>query len=118
MAEKAQKDRKLGPDYRRIYEELIRKKFPEQWNALQPFLVHKQLTYFEVNRLNELLFGQKNKAQQAQAQKYKSYDKETILKILDYKKKHKLNNTQLALHFKLSRNTVAKWLKIFDSHNS
>ena len=113
MDKKAQKSRRIGPDYRKIYEDLIRYKFPEQWDELQPLLTHKQLDYFAVNRLNKRLFGEKNEEQLAQAQKYKSYDKATILKILDYQKKHQLNNTELALHFKLSRNTVGKWLKLF-----
>ncbi|HUH25918.1 MAG TPA: helix-turn-helix domain-containing protein [Flavobacterium sp.] len=46
-------------------------------------------------------------------QKYRSYDKATIIEILNYQKKNGLNNTQLANHFKLSRNTVAKWERLF-----
>ncbi|WP_317048662.1 hypothetical protein [Chryseobacterium sp. KLBC 52] len=46
-------------------------------------------------------------------QKFKSYDKQTIFEILEYQKKYKLNNSQLAKHFKLSRNTVTKWKRIF-----
>ncbi len=45
--------------------------------------------------------------------KYRSYNKSTILKILDYQKTNQLNNSQLAKHFNLSRNTVAKWKKMF-----
>lgn len=113
MAEQTQKNKRLGPNHRKIYEDLIRYKFPEQWDELKPLLEREQLDYFAVNRLNKRLFGDKSKEQLAQSQKYKSYDKATILKILDYQKKHQLNNTEVAQYFKLSRNTVAKWLKLF-----
>ena len=46
-------------------------------------------------------------------QKLHSFDQESILKILDYQKRHKCNNTELARHFKISRNTVASWKKRF-----
>jgi hypothetical protein len=35
--------------------------------------------------------------------------------MLDYQKKNKLTNSQLAKHFKLSRNTVTKWKRLFVS---
>lgn len=47
-------------------------------------------------------------------QKYRSYDKATIIEILNYQKKNSLNNTQLSNHFKLSRNTVTKWKTLFN----
>ena len=45
--------------------------------------------------------------------KHRSYCKTTILKILDYQISHALNNTQLAQHFDVSRNTIAKWRRLF-----
>lgn len=112
MDEEAQKKR-LTPDYRKIYEDLIQIKFPERWEELHSLLQKKSFSFFEVHHLNEQLFGNKNKEQLALTQKYKTYDKDTIFKILAYQKKHQLNNTQLAMHFKLSRNTVARWQKLF-----
>lgn len=58
------------------------------------------------NRFNEIIFGKKT-----ENQKFKSYKRSDILKILDYQKKHKLNNIQLAKHFKMSRNTITKYKK-------
>ncbi len=46
-------------------------------------------------------------------QRLKSYDRSAILQMLEYQKKHGLNNIQLAKHFKISRNSVAKWKKMF-----
>lgn len=45
---------------------------------------------------------------------HRAYSKEAIYKILEYQKKNCLNNTQLAKHFKLSRNTVTKWKILFN----
>ena len=47
------------------------------------------------------------------SQKFRSYKKSDILNILDYQKENGLNNSQLANHFRLSRNTVSKWKKLF-----
>ena len=33
--------------------------------------------------------------------------------MLKYQEKHHLNNSQLALYYKISRNSVAKWKKLF-----
>ena len=41
------------------------------------------------------------------------HHKTTILEILQYQKNNNLNNNQLADHFKLSRNTITKWKKIY-----
>lgn len=46
-------------------------------------------------------------------QRHRSYTKAAIFEILLYQQKHQLNNKELALHFKLSRNTVTKWKKLF-----
>ena len=59
------------------------------------------------------IFGIGNRETQAENQKHRSYSKSDILKILDYQKKNNLNNSQLANHFSLSRNTVAKWKRMF-----
>jgi len=113
MDKKAQKNRRIGPDYRRIYQELIQQKFPESFPEYEQFLKKEHLSFFEIKLLNEKLFGIKTKEQQAQEQRYRAYDKQTILRILRYQKEYELNNVQLAKHFKLSRNTVSNWIKTF-----
>lgn len=50
--------------------------------------------------LNRKLFGHENA-------KFKSYDKETISRILKYK----FSNIEIAKQFHMSRNTIAKWRK-------
>lgn len=68
----------------------------------------QKLSAIDILELNKRIFGETGKNQ-----KYRSYSKSDILQVLDYQKKYSLNNTQLALHFRLSRNTIAKWKKQF-----
>lgn len=115
MDPKTQENRNLGPDYVRIYKDLIKMKFPKYLGEFEGLFQKEELSFFEIRRINNKLFGKKNRDQKSLEQKYKAYDKSTILKMLRYQKRHRLNNTQLANHFKLSRNTVANWRKIFDN---
>jgi len=100
------------PDYKKIYYDLLAAKFPEKLTHFKPLLEkQRELSVLEVVVLNEAVL--KGKEDHRENQKYKSYDRSAILEILGYQKKNQLNNTQLALHFKLSRNTVAFWKKKF-----
>jgi hypothetical protein len=100
---------KIIPEYKKIYTDMIEKKFPYKKEELAVFLNKPILETIDVIWLNEKLFGKRDSINQ----KYRSYGKSDIFKILQYQKKHKLNNSRLAEHFKLSRNTVAKWKKMF-----
>lgn len=97
------------PDFKQIYSDIILKKYPHKYDLCEDLLSKNELLALDILMLNTLIFGtsQKNSGQ------YRSYKRTDILKILDYQKENKLNNTQLALHFKLSRNTVTKWRKTF-----
>lgn len=96
------------PDYKRIYSDMIDEKFPEKRKDLQYFFDKENWTSLDIIRLEKKLFPQYKLSAE-----HRSYDKSTILEILEYQKKHQYNNSQLAAHFKVSRNTIAKWKKIF-----
>ena len=100
------------PDYKRIYSDLIAEKFPNR-EECKTILNKKILTELDVINLNNILFKNSNSDTLSFNQKHRSYSEKTILEILQYQRKNKLNNMKLAMHFKLSRNTVAKWKKIF-----
>ncbi|NML72456.1 helix-turn-helix domain-containing protein [Chryseobacterium sp. RP-3-3] len=102
---------KLIPDYKRIYNDIIMKKFPDKRTCCMRLLQKESLSVVDIIELNEKIFGIPDKETFAANQRCRSYKKRDILKMLDYQKKKQLNNTQLAIHFKLSRNTVAKWKK-------
>ncbi|MGG5210780.1 helix-turn-helix domain-containing protein [Chryseobacterium sp. MIQD13] len=100
------------PNYKKIYEEIVARKYPKKEKQCRPFFAKEKFSALDVLKLDEIIFGYKNNETEVFNQKHRSYDRVSILKILDYQKNNKLNNTQLAQHFSLSRNTVAKWKKM------
>lgn len=94
-----------SPNYKKIYTDIVEIKYPHKKESCAAILAKKELQTIDVIRLNEKIFG----GSKLDNQKYRTYDAPTIQQILDYQKKNQLNNTQLAKHFQLSRNTVAKW---------
>lgn len=98
-------------NYKKIYLDLLEKKYPEKKTVCSKILSKKKISTIDVLFLNELVFGSKMKETKVKNQKYKSYDLQTIHQILTFQTKQGLNNTQLANHFKISRNTVANWKK-------
>ncbi len=63
----------------------------------------------DVLQVNEMLFG--NKKTHTESQQMRAYQPDDRIYILQYQQQNKLNNIQTATHFKMSRNTLAKWKK-------
>ena len=85
---------KSSPNYKQIFKDILDRKY----------------SIVDVIEINTKIFG---KGIINNSQKFRSYKKSDILNILDYQKENGLNNSQLANHFRLSRNTVSKWKKLF-----
>ncbi|WP_291117411.1 helix-turn-helix domain-containing protein [Empedobacter sp. UBA7248] len=100
-------------NYKTLYIDILNDLYPSKISVCQEILDKKALTVLDILELNKLIFGDEYKKNIQINQKFKSYSRHDILLILDYQKKHQLNNSQLANHFKLSRNTITKWKKIF-----
>ena len=103
----------MAPDYKRIYSDLLNKKYPDKRKELTSFFNKENLSVLDIIELDRRIFGTANKQTEDFNQKHRSYSKSDIIKILKYQKRNNLNNSQLANHFKLSRNTVARWKKLF-----
>ncbi len=101
------------PDYKRIYTDILDNKFPHKENECKTLLEKEDLSVLDIIELNRKIFGAVSRQTEDFNQKHRSYNKSDILQILEYQKKHKLNNSQLANHFKQSRNSVTKWKKVF-----
>lgn len=101
------------PDFKKIYTDILNKKFPEKKEHCEKILGKKLISELDVITLNNIIFGPVSSDIMRSNQKHKSYSKSTIIKILEFQKKKGLNNTQLALHYKLSRNTVTRWRRLF-----
>jgi hypothetical protein len=99
----------IGPNYKQIYHDFIAAKCPDKREFVKGYLSKESLSLSDVLKINAIIFLDGI----SESQKFKSYDKQAIIEILDYQKKYRLNNSQLASHFKLSRNTVTKWKRIF-----
>ncbi|WP_313000891.1 helix-turn-helix domain-containing protein [Chryseobacterium gleum] len=97
------------PNYKQIYNDIILEQFPHKMRQCQNILNKNVLSALDVMKLNSILWKKPNILNQ----KHKSYDKASILEMLEFQKKNKLNNIQLAIHFNLSRNTVSAWKKRF-----
>ena len=100
-------------NYKTLYTDIINDLYPSKKSICQEILNKNTLSILDILELNELIFEDEHKKNIEVNQKFRSYSRRDILLILDYQKKNNLNNSQLANHFKLSRNTVAKWKKIF-----
>ncbi len=96
-------------NYNRIYKDLLTKKYPEKLDELKDILKQDTLSEFDVLFIDKTI----SPDHYGNSGKQRSYCKTTILKILDYQSTHALNNTQLAQHFDVSRNTIAKWRCLF-----
>ncbi|QBA19806.1 helix-turn-helix domain-containing protein [Chryseobacterium indologenes] len=102
-----------SPNYKRIYEDLVRLKYPAKKQECESILSKPVFSVKDVIAINNILFPKANKQTEFANQRHRSYDKTAILEILSYQKNNKLNNAELARYFKLSRNTIAKWKKLF-----
>ncbi|MBB4805538.1 hypothetical protein HNP38_000810 [Chryseobacterium defluvii] len=96
------------PNYQKIYQDLLKFKGLDEYIP-----VPKLEKSIEIIRFNNLIAKKERLIDSGITQQSRSYDEESILEILRYQKKCNINNTQLALEFKLSRNSVAKWKKIY-----
>lgn len=101
------------PNYKAIYLDLIRKKHPSKLKDFEPYLRKGSFSSLDVIQVNELLFSKRCKKIKQFDQQLRSYKEIDIIEILEYQKRNHLNNIQLAQKFKLSRNTVSKWKKLY-----
>ncbi|MFP3595580.1 helix-turn-helix domain-containing protein [Chryseobacterium sp. SIMBA_029] len=104
------------PDYKKIYHDIILRKYPEKYNLCSSLLEKNTLSQLDIIKLNQLVFTHEDKKTFEFNQKHRSYDQSTIFKILRHQKERKYNNSQVAKEFNISRNTIAKWKKTFTHH--
>ena len=79
------------PNYKRIYSDILNKRYPEKKEVCKQIIQKANLSAFDVIMLNEKIFG----TNQSKNQKLRSYRKSDILKILDYQKKKKKKRRKL-----------------------
>lgn len=100
------------PDYKRIYIDILNIEYPHKQEECKNILKKRVLTTIDIIELNQKIFGV-NEETEISNQKHRSYQKSDIFYILKYQRDNNLNNSQLSECFRLSRNTISKWKKLF-----
>lgn len=105
------KNKENNPDYKRIFSDIIKAKYPEKEKECESILHKKSFTTIDVLKVNNIIFGLREN--EIFNQKLKGYTYDDIMYILKYQAENRLNNSEISRHFKLSRNTIAQWKKIY-----
>lgn len=113
-----QQVQKIRPNYKKIYQDILNDKFPEKKDLLNIVLKKQKFTSLDIIEINQMIFGLQTQEIFTENQKHRSYEKLDILQILDFQKKHHLTNSKVAQHFKVSRNSISKWKKIYLSSST
>lgn len=102
---------KKKPNYQKIYRDIITQfnisMAEEESSEFNNIIGKKELNSLDVICLNEILFSDRNNFNFNQ--KLHNFDKNSKEYILEFQKKYRLNNSETANYFKISRNTLAKW---------
>lgn len=102
----------MNINYKQIFSDIIAENYPEKIGShVLKRRIGNIRNVMDVIFLNNFIFGGTESTEENQ--KLRSYDKDAILCILEYQKKNKLNNSQVAIYFNLSRNTISKWRKTY-----
>lgn len=92
-----------------IFKDLIATKYPDKKEEYKDYLNKRNLNQLDVLKISELIRKHSSNAVYNLSQKHKAYNQNTIQKILRYQKVYELNDSEVARHFKMSRNTIKKW---------
>jgi hypothetical protein len=98
----------MRPNYKQLYKDIIHEKYPEKVTEDLLFEIESIKSMIDIININKTIFGEKTNNQ-----RLRSFDKNSILYILDYQNKNNFSNIQTAKHFKISRNSIAKWKSLF-----
>ncbi|SHM72835.1 hypothetical protein [Chryseobacterium polytrichastri] len=101
------------PDYKKIYADIIEMEYPHKKEECFHILDKENISLLDVLRLNCIIFDIYDSEISILNQQLKAYDEDSIMYILDYQNKNRLTNSEIAIHFKLSMNTLTKWKKLF-----
>ncbi|GAA5095348.1 hypothetical protein GCM10023210_27990 [Chryseobacterium ginsengisoli] len=104
----------MRPNYTRIYQDMLKEKDPEKLEdpKIQHLLKNLKTTE-DILNFNELVF-KSSKESLRNNQKLKTYDKKTMIKLLQYQQKHGLSTNYMSKKYKISRTTIAKWKRTFE----
>lgn len=102
----------MTPNYTKIYQDLIKYKNKEEFvsEGLAEKINNIKIVK-DILEIEKQLFRNDNLQYN---QKLKSYDEVTIKELLNDQKKNMMTNAQLGIKYNISRNTIAKWKKVYN----
>ncbi|MGE8525144.1 helix-turn-helix domain-containing protein [Chryseobacterium rhizosphaerae] len=101
-------NKKEMPDYKKIYTDMIEMKYPEKKESCREILESDKLLALDIIALNKIIFGKS-----IQEKKHRSYDKTSILRMLDHQEQNNMTNVAMSRSIGISRNSIAKWKKMY-----
>lgn len=105
----------MRPNYKKIYQDMLKLEYPDKLKDPKiKELLGKLDTTEDVLKFNERLFKSSRESQKNN-QKLKTYDKKTMLKLLQYQKKHGHSTSYMSKKYKISRTTLTKWKLMFEN---
>jgi hypothetical protein len=97
-------------NYKLIFMDIIHEKFPSLLQEEELLLKIDNINNFiDILNINNKIFQIIGIERNSQLQKLKTYTPQDIQVILNYQNEYRLNNSNLANHFQMSRNTIKKW---------
>ncbi|MDN4011907.1 helix-turn-helix domain-containing protein [Chryseobacterium gambrini] len=102
-----------SPDYKRIYTDILEMRYRNKKDKCEALLNKPRLSVMDILELEKRIFDEKEITDEKENKKFRAYDDEAILQILRYQKNNNMNNNDTAAYFKVSRNSVAKWKRLF-----
>lgn len=103
------------PDFGKIFQDMAQRKNLSD-SKVKEISSQKEWNSLDVIKMNEKIFGKASIGSLSFNQKHKAYDKSSIIEILNYQKEYSLNDTEMMKIFKISRNTINKWQKLFNRY--
>ncbi len=113
MAKEIQLTGHKGPNYEKIYREIIEEKGPFKKREMYAIFTQKNIKAYDIIKLDLLLSGVPSKEERTFNQQHRAYDEDTIKYILKYQSEYALSNIKTSEIFNVSRNTISKWRKLF-----
>ena len=102
-------------DFGRIFKEIAQKK--EYSESVIDYIVNvEEWNSLNVIKISEKI-GEKPRGENLKLnQKHRAYDEQSVKEILNYQKINNLNNSEMMRLFNISRNSIAKWKKMFSEN--
>lgn len=102
-----------SPDYRKIYTDMIEMKYLDKKDKCKTLLSKNKLSVLDILELEKKIFEGNMSSDDKTNGKFRAYDNEAIQQILTFQKINNMTNTETSIYFKIGRNSIAKWKKMF-----